>query len=245
MHPTTPYRHRWATLAALCAALLAPQVAQAASFPAVLEAKEYAVISAPFSGVLKSLPVAVGDRVEKGKPVAVLDTRELELNLNQRGQEASYWGQMESTYGRLLKNGLKTADDVQKAGFERKLAQGEAGILKHKIDKSGLEAPFSGQVSQVHFHAHEWVKEGDPILVLVNNERLYVIAFLPADLIARIKVGDEHKVVVDALGYEFSAKVAAINPAIDVKSNTFEVRWITENPEGRLLHGMKGAVTLE
>lgn len=66
--------------------------------------------------------------------------------------------------------------DVAKLSVGVKDAQREIAELDVELRK--IRAPFSGEIVQVHRHVGEWVQAGDPVLHLVQMDRLRVQGYL-------------------------------------------------------------------
>jgi multidrug efflux pump subunit AcrA (membrane-fusion protein) len=81
----------------------------------------------------------------------------------------------------------------------------------------------------------EFVKEGAPLLRLVDDDRVKLRTPVPERYSNEIKVGQKVRVSVESSTQEFWGEVARINPQIDPANRTFEVEVGIPNPE-HLLH---------
>ena len=59
-----------------------------------------------------------------------------------------------------------------------------------------------------------------------------------------IKIGDEIKVKIDALGKEYMAKITELNPIADSTTKNFKVKLALDNPDGEIKDGMFGNVII-
>lgn len=81
----------------------------------------------------------------------------------------------------------------------------------------------------------EFVKEGAPLLRLVDDDRVKLRTPVPERYSNEIKVGQKVRISVESSSQEFWGEVTRINPQIDPANRTFEVEVGIQNPE-HLLH---------
>jgi hypothetical protein len=108
---------------------------------AVIEGAVQRAAAAPFDGFVREAPVRAGDVVRQGQVMAVLDDRDLRLELARASSERE---QMLRRYREALSKHDRTAAGI--AGAE--LAQTEAALAlaEEKLARTRLLAPFDGIV---------------------------------------------------------------------------------------------------
>jgi membrane fusion protein, multidrug efflux system len=214
-------------------------------FPVVFEARQKAVLSAERAGALTSLKADVGDTVKKGAVIAQVDVGEAALR-RKRGEVAlQHLDEQIRELTQLNQRGLATNEEVQRVRMERDVTRADVEIFKRQIAQSTIRAPFAGMVVRRHVEAHEWVTAGQPVLDMVNLDRIRAIANLPAHIAVRFKKGDTHTLYVHDLDAELPGTVDAVAPEVDERSNTARVFWSVNAAGQRLLPGMKGEVRVE
>jgi multidrug efflux pump subunit AcrA (membrane-fusion protein) len=124
--------------------------------------------------------------------------------------------------------------------------QREAELKTHEI-----RAPFDGVVINVFKHKGEAVRQGDPILEVVNPHKVRAEALVPLNETLRIKKGDKVDVVLDAPGLGLSRKERTFQGEVtfvDVGVNfaTPKARvWVTvENRNGLLRAGQQALLQI-
>ena len=143
-----------------------------------------------------------------------------------------------------------TAARVADATVQAKAAEmdekaAEVARLKLMIDKSQVQTPVPGVVSERHVEVGQWVKEGDPVADIVQLDPLWVRVNVPERVLSRLKKGDEARINIDALGGEtFTGKVDQILPEADPATRTFQVKLIVPNPDNKIWPGMFARATL-
>ncbi len=109
--------------------------------PFVFEAMERRVVPAPYDSELKGVRVKSGQVVKAGEVLAVLKTRELELQLAQA--EAEYAVAVRSA------GEAKAADERAKAQMARQQARRHMAsikLLQHRVDQGNVTSPIDGVV---------------------------------------------------------------------------------------------------
>lgn len=105
-------------------------------------------------------------------------------------------------------------------------------------------APFDGVVTERNVHPGALVGPNggggaaNPILRVVDRDRLRLVVPVPEAYLAGVKEGIEMPFTVPAYpGDTFSGKVARIAQAVDVKTRTMAVELDVQNTDGRLTPG--------
>ncbi len=64
------------------------------------------------------------------------------------------------------------------------------------------------------------------------------------EAISKVKIGDSIKVRIDALGKDYTAKIAELNPIADNTTKNFKVKLTLDNPDKEIKDGMFGNVII-
>jgi RND family efflux transporter MFP subunit len=189
------------------------------------------------SGVVERLNVRVGDRVDKGQLLAVLDDREL---VARRAQATAAVDAAEAklafTRSDLKrKRELATFEliapgdlDVAERAFavaqqERAEAEASLTLARTQLDYSRIHSPISGVVASVSTQEGETVSASlaaPTFVTLLDLDRLEVWAYVDETDIGRIRVGQRATFTVDTYPDEsFEGRVTAIYPQAEVRDN--------------------------
>lgn len=232
----------------------------------LLEPKTSVIVSAPIEGVVETMLVQRGDRVEKGQVLATLESSveksALEVaqlratsNAAFRRNEARL-GFAERTLDRSLaleEGGVLALRDRDEAEAEKALA--EAGLLEARetrklaradveraravVERRTIRSPIDGVV------VNRLLSPGDladpPQLVeLVEIDPLYVEVFAPLSAWGKIDVGTKADIAPEEpVGGRYEATVSVVDHVIDAASGTFRVRLELPNPDTSLPAGLK------
>jgi len=232
------------------------------SFPGELLPLERAEIFAKISGYVNKIKVDIGDVVQKGEVIAVLDAPEMiagysQANSDVQTAKSKYMESLDS-YNRLT-NASKVSGTVaagELAGIRNQMMADSAGLeaMKSKLaayeqlkDYLVIRAPFRGVVTQRNFDAGTLVGTGNtkPILVIENNDILRLRLPVPEAYTSVNPAGSSVNFTVDAYpgqAYEakLSRKAGAINP--DNRTETWE--FIYPNKDNHLKSGMFANATI-
>ncbi len=91
----------------------------------------------------------------------------------------------------------------------------------------------------------DYVLVGAPMFELLDPDPLKLRVRIPEKEVARVRIGQEARLTVEAYADPFAGRVARINPAVDVATRTFEVEIAVPNGERRLRAGSFAKVEIE
>lgn len=250
----------WSSANAIPTVHLVPVKSGAASealdLPATLEAWEAARLFPRVGGYVRSWSQDIGARVAAGQPLGVIDTPELDEQIDQaRAALASAIAHEKlarSTAARW--SDLLTTASVSRQEVDEKngdLAVKTAGVAEARAALSRLEAmkryaviraPFAGVVTARNAEVGDLVGTGAaaqaPMFGVADTHRIRVYVSVPQSLSATIRPGMTATLTVPAFpGRRFTATVAGLSSAIDPKSGAFRVQLLADNPDGLLKPG--------
>lgn len=168
-------------------------------------------------GRVTSVNVQVGDKVEAGETLVELDTalleakvREAEANLAFAETDLKYLIRVTGCRGEGCTPSYK---HIEVAENEVARAQALVDSAKATLDaQSHLTAPFAGTVVSVDISPAETVTPGTVVIVIgdLSGYRIETTDLSERD-VPSVKIGQEVNVFVEALGENFTGKVADIS----------------------------------
>lgn len=213
-------------------------------------------LSAQRTGRVVALPVREGDIVKAGALIASLDLTEESV------QTESVLSQSKATYDEAGKN-LKRIDDLFNKGMlaqqdldtarrvyevarsQYQAATSDAGV---KRDYSVIRAPFSAVIAKKYSEVGELLLPGKQIALLVNPDRIYVLATIDEVDVGRLKLGQPVMITVDAFpGEKFQGKVGRISPIVSggkLETRTADVWIYFSKRDPRLKPGMSADIEI-
>lgn len=238
-----------------------------------LRAREINPLSPKVAGNVDAVLVDIGDRVEAGQVVIVLDNTSFELAVTQAdaacqsakaavAQTGSQFDQAKKEYGRATRllagkvipqsrfdvteaayNTARDAMTVMKGNYNQSLAA--LKTAREHLKNARIQSSITGIVVDRNVEVGQSVAPGVQVLKILDQTAMKVDVELPENDFGRINVGDLAVVTVDAYqGQNFPGKVTVINPMVDPRVRTFRVRIEVANPSEKLVDGMFARVKL-
>jgi len=233
------------------------------SFPGELLPLERAEIYAKVSGYVKSIKVDIGDRVQQGQILAVLDAPEMianyaQINSDVQTAKSKYVGSLDA-YKRIM-NAAKVEGTIAAGELERIKSQMMADSATLEAAKSRLNAfaqlkdylviraPFSGVVTQRNVDPGTLVGTSNtkPILVVENNSTLRLRLPVPEAYTSANPDGSSVHFTVDAFpDVLYEAKLSRKAGALNLTNRTETWEFLYANKGNQLKPGMFANATLE
>ncbi|MEM7136114.1 MAG: efflux RND transporter periplasmic adaptor subunit [Myxococcota bacterium] len=218
------------------------------SFLGDVRALKRARLAAGAPGEVQSVEVRVGDRVNKGDLLVVIDPSLAAARV--RAAEASKTAgaaeleRAQRDAERLTGAGpdIAAAAEIEQATSERKRALAERKRLKAaeaearaELGRHRVRAPFDGVVADRMVDPGDWVDPGDEVVELVDDEGVEVLVSAPPDLVHYLQPND--KALFRHDGEAAAATVVGVVRALDDASRTIRVRLTPDEPATWLLPG--------
>jgi membrane fusion protein, multidrug efflux system len=224
--------------------------------------KDEAAIASRVDGQVESTLVDFGDRVRNDQDLAFIDTASYEAQLEQvvgnlAKAEANLANARQNfeRVQKLKQDGIASASDFDLAKSqldqweaELKAARGAHGVAQLNVQRSRIQAPFDGGISQRFVGRGDYVHVGTPLFNLVNDAVLKFIFQVPERYASYVEKKLPVKFNVDNYpGETFTGGVYLISPAISTTSRAFGVGALVTNTNFRLKANTfaRGSLVLE
>lgn len=199
----------------------------------------------------------IGARVDKGEVLALLDTPEIDQELNQaqaaRNQAAARKA-LAQTSAERWKN-LRQKDAVSQQELDERTSaanQAQADLAAADANVRRLQelqgfrrvvAPFAGVVTKRNVDVGTLVNAGNAganreLFTLAQTDPLRIYLYVPQAYSQQVKVGQDVAVSLAELpGQTFHGTIARASGAIDAATRTMQVEVQLPNKDGRLMPG--------
>ena len=209
-------------------------------------------VAARTAGPVAELHVAVGDRVEKGDTIVVLDTVRLRAELDRLAaivNEAQAQVERLAAQAALRRQELRRLERLRdSAAFsqsrfedarqeviiaESAIGTAEAARLSASASLSlaridlawaTVEAPYPGVITLIHTEIGAWLGVGQRVVSMVNDRDLEVEADVPSNRVAALDAGTAVSLILDD-GTEHTAIVRTVVPQENALTRTRQVRF--------------------
>ena len=196
-------------------------------------------------GKITAVNVQVGDKVTRGQTLVTLDTTVLEARIKE-AEANLLTAQVDRKYKERLK-----LDKIHLEVADAEIARMQALLDSAKAlleTQSTLVAPFDGIVVSLDIATGETVVPGVPVITLgdLSSYKIETTDLSERD-VTRVSIGQPASVFIEALGEEFSARVADIARSSTTLGGdvVFQVTLeLDEQPNG-LLWGMSADVNIQ
>jgi membrane fusion protein (multidrug efflux system) len=221
------------------------QVKDQIILPGSIEPWEDIEIAAEVPGKVEWIGPQEGERVRKGDLLIRIDSQALQAQVEKA--EALYRLTKNQLERRrmLFRKGFIPKEQLDMARTERDSALKSLEVAKIQFSKGTIRSPINGLVNRTYVDAGEYVSVGDPILNLVQLDRVKIVAAVPEMDVPFVKVSQSVRVTLDALGDEaFQGQIIYLSPKGDRITRTFTIKVALENSSSRIRPGMIGRITL-
>ena len=217
-----------------------------------------ALITSLSSGVLRTLLIQPGSRVQKGQTVATLvnaDAARLQKELQTTNAqinmaEIELQRQKELVEGNAapLKNMQRVQTELATLTATRNALQKQLvtiGISPASVSKGNIittipiKAPIAGTVSNVNAQIGSPVDASTPIAEIVNNSQLHLDLFVYEKDLPKLNVNQViHFTLTNNPGKEYDAKIFSIGTAFISETKTIPIHAVVLGDKAGLIEGM-------
>lgn len=213
---------------------------------------------------VERVPVDLGDEVEPGDTLAVLNSVELGQAKSRYLAARARYSTAQQAYRReqrLAEQQISSEAEVLEARAEARSAQAELdaartalelyGVKSKEIDtldeaaagslaRIELTAPAAGTVEHRDVSPGETLSDSDTPFTLVDTSRLWAMLDVQAERVAQVTIDDRVEIAIDGVGEPVTGSVSWISRAADSTDRRVRVRVILDNADGRLRPGLFG-----
>ncbi|MFN3916933.1 MAG: efflux RND transporter periplasmic adaptor subunit [Flavobacteriales bacterium] len=165
-----------------------------------LKSDKNIILTAEMSGIILDIRVKEGQLVQQGETIATIDAAILESNmkeLEERIELAKYIFEKQES---LYKQGVGTEPEYKQAKSNYEALKKNMESLKTQKGKSYVKAPFTGYVDEVFPTEGEMAGPASPVIRLVNNKEMKVVAQVSEAYIASLNSKNKVNLIFPAIG---------------------------------------------
>lgn len=227
-------------------------------FSGIVKATETSRLSFEVGGMVQAVHVDIGDHVEKGQELAVLDSEPYKLAVDAAAAEldkaranivntqAEYERQE-----RVYQQGAGTKSKLDQAKYNYDAAQSsvtycesQLKLAERNLRKTTLTAPYEGYIAARYVEPHEEIPAGQRIFEIDAVGALEISLTVPETSISEIHAGTVASVAFPTLpGRSVAGRITEIGSAA-VKANAFPVKIGLTDPPAAIQPGMTAEVSL-
>ncbi len=200
-----------------------------------------AQIAAPVSGIIQSVDVDLGTKVEEKQTVAKIWS----ASIAEAVAKAVLSHQTLDRERKLREQRVTSEQALQEAEAGHRGACQQLrtlGFTEEQIDEMGhkpqeqvlmeVRAPFAGEIVERVAVRGSLVDAGKPLFTVVDHSTVWAMLQVPEATLARVKVGQAVELRVDSLpGKVFTGKLTWVGPAVDERTRMARARAEFDNPD--------------
>ena len=189
----------------------------------ILEADLESAVTSKASGIVLKVNVEVGDKVQAGDVLAVLESDVQQLRYD--SANANYQKVL-NNYNRaksLLKKGLANKESVDNLKFETKSLKTSLEQAKLDLDFIKIKAPISGVVTKRNIKKGNLIQTNTQVYEIVNFDSLQAVINVPEDKWNVFKKGLEVDFLFTSMTQKVKGHILRIDPVVDSSTGTFKV----------------------
>ncbi len=228
------------------------------TFSGVAKAGDEIELSFRSTGIITTLDIQVGQKVNKGDLIAKLDNVQANLAYEQSvsalNSAKSAMHTAKSSLDRiqsLYEKGSNSLSDYEAAknAYQSALDQYESAkrnksIQQSQISYGYIKAPKTGIIAAKNSQLNENVSAGQIIAVLNAGDQTNIKVGLPENIINKVQLGMQPEISFSALeGKKFKGNVIEVAPIVDEGSATYPVKIDIVAASKEIKPGMTAKVT--
>ncbi|MHC1763688.1 MAG: efflux RND transporter periplasmic adaptor subunit [Verrucomicrobiia bacterium] len=205
---------------------------------------QLARIAAPVGGIVQSVEVDLGSKVEENQAVG----RIWSASIAEAVAKAVLSHQTLERERKLRAGRVTSEQDLQRAEAEHRGACQQLrtlGFTEEQIDAMGAEpqdqvlmevrAPFAGEIVERFAVRGALVEAGTPLFTLADRTSMWAMLNIPETALGQVETGQAVELQVEAMpGRTFHGKLRWIAAEVDERSRMAKARAEVPNPDGVL-----------
>lgn len=202
-----------------------------------IEANEQIEIRSEVSGIVENIAFTEGSSVSKGQVLFKVNDIELRAQLAQAKTKESLASENERRAKLLLQKEAISQEEYDIASADYRTAKAQTQLIQAQIGKTTVRAPFAGKIGLRSISPGTYVTPTTLIAKLVSTNPLKITFSIPEKYATEISKNNTITFTVPNVKETFTAKIYALEPAIEATTRTLQIRAFTDNSNGKLLPG--------
>ncbi|MFT5859295.1 MAG: membrane fusion protein (multidrug efflux system) [Flavobacteriaceae bacterium] len=195
-----------------------------------VETDQDVTLSAEMGGLITSINVKEGQKVHKGQVIARVDASVLASNVSELQTKLEYAEYMLGKQEELHKRGVGSEFDLETAKSQVNSIKASMHSLNTQRGRAVIKAPFTGIVDQVFARKGQVAGPASPLVRIVNNKDIDIVATVSEKHFINIRVGTP--IQVSFPNYSdtvMNLEITNVGNYIEAANRTFRVRSKIKN----------------
>ena len=182
-------------------------------------------------------PLDEGDPVAAGRPILYLNTDLLQADRDQANAQLQYAVRDLETARELRAREVATALEVDQKQTQVALQRARLAAAEARLRRAAVHAPNAGTLNRLLVEEGEYVRAGNAVAEIVDTSRVKVVVAVPEMDIARLRVGDVHRILLPNGDEPIPGRVTYISRTAHEGTRTTRVEMTVDNAGDGLRSG--------
>ena len=202
-----------------------------------LLSNEEVELRSEISGKITQILFVEGKKVNKGDLLVKINDSELQATLKKNKSRESLARDKEYRYKQLLEKNLTSQQEYDVVFSELNTVLADVEFTEAQIEKTEIRAPFDGVIGLRTVSTGSYISSQTRIANLQSINPIKVDFSVPQKYFGLIKEGKTIFVKLTSTGKQYSGKIYAVEPKIDLNTRTVQVRAMIPNERNELTPG--------
>ena len=221
------------------AAAIRDTVVDAIAATGQIEAVQSVELRPEVDGRIVEILVREGQEVGAGTGLFKVDDAELKAQVARTEADRDVAQRNLERTKQLMTQNASSQADLEKADAGYRAAQASYDLLKTRLDRTVVRAPFSGVVGRRLVSIGSYVNSQTPLISLQSVNPQHASFQVPERYADQLRRGQLVSFQVAALpGRNFSGEVVFVDPVVELPGRTILIKARVPNPEHQLQAGM-------
>jgi len=204
-----------------------------------VEAMQSIELRPDVEGRIAEILVREGAFVARGTPLFKVDDAELKAEVARAEADRDLARQSLARTKDLLAQKASFQAELERAEATARVADAQLALLKVRLDRTVVRAPFTGAVGQRYVSLGDYVKTDSRLVSLQTVSPQRASFQVPERYADQLKVGQQVTFRVAALrDKEYLGRVDFVDPVVQLPGRTITVKAVVPNPRRELQSGM-------
>lgn len=190
---------------------------------ATVEGDDDLLLSPETSGTVESIFVKAGDKVERGKILAIIDDKIIRESINELQSQLELATQLYNRQKNLWDQKIGSEIQFLQAKTNKESLDKRMSLLQEQLNMTRIVSPINGTVDNVIIKVGQTVAPGMPGIRVLNFSSLKVRGEIAESFINRVDKGDDVILYFPDQKKEVKTKIDYSGNRIDPMNRTFNV----------------------
>lgn len=207
-----------------------------------VHSRENVMINAEVSANVNEILLREGAKVSQGQILIRLDADLIQKNIAEIESSLSFANDIYNRRKSLWDQKIGSEIQYLQAKNDKERLENNLQSARAQYEKTRIRAPISGFIDEIFINRGELANPGQPVLRIVNLEKVSVRADISERYIGKLKAGDSVQVHFPVLDKTLKSTVAHIGSTIHPGNRTFSIEVNLPNKDTRLKPNLLASV---